>query len=170
MTSVRGSKKTDESRVKKLADNVQATAEKLRENVKGRIQDSGSTAKARGVDLAISLVKLQRTASDQAFKALAGLQVQGDKLVRQHIQEADWMPPEGKDIVKEWSRMLNEGRAEFCKTLDKSFGLLSDGLERVRKEQAAVSKKPVAAKSAGGARKKSAPRKKKASVKKEAAK
>ena len=136
---------SDESRMQKIADSIQSTAEKLRDQVSNNVHDSGVAAKVRGVDVSLALIKMQRLVFDRSFKVLARVQKYSDKLVKKHIQGAHWMPNEGKDIVKEWSQMLNEGRADFQATVDRSYDLLKDCLERVRKEQVANGKKkPVA--------------------------
>jgi len=165
MTASKKTKTSEDSRMQKIADSIQTAADKLREQVKNRVKDSSTKAKVRSVDLAISLVKLQQSAFNRAFKELANLQKRSDKLVKAHIQDADWMPAEGKDIVKEWSRMLNDGREDFQKTLDKSYDLLKNGLERARKQQLADPKKKAAP-----AKKKPAAKKKVVAKKKPAAK
>ncbi len=137
---------SDESRIQKIADGIQATAAKVREQVASNVHDSGAAAKVRSVDVTISVLKLQRSLFDRSFKVLARLQKYSDKLVKKHIQGAEWLPSEGKDIVKEWSGMLNDGRVEFQKTIDKSYDLLKDYLERVRKEQSSGGKKKVVSK------------------------
>ena len=118
-TATRSAKKggthpTDESRMQKIADSIQSTAEKLRERVTNGVHDSGTAAKVRSVDVTLALIKLQRSMFDRSFKVLARLQKYSDKLVKRHIQGADWMPCEGKDIVKEWSSMLDDGRVEYA--------------------------------------------------------
>ncbi len=139
---------SDESRMQKIADSIQSTAEKLRDQVSSNVHDSGVAAKVRGVDVSIALIKMQRSLFDRSFKVLARLQKYSDKLVKRHIQGAHWMPNEGKDIVKEWSHMLNEGRADFQATVDKSYDLLKDCLERIRNEQESAGKKKTVAESA----------------------
>jgi len=138
---------SEESRMQKIADSIQSAAEKLRDRVSNSVHDSGTAAKVRSVDVSIALIKMQRSMFDRSFKVLARLQKYSDKLVKKHIQGADWMPSEGKDIVKEWSGMLDEGRVEFQKTVDKSYDLLKGCLERVRKEQLASGKKAPVSKS-----------------------
>jgi hypothetical protein len=138
---------SDESRMQKIADSIQSTAEKLRDRVANGVHDSGTAAKVRSVDVSIAVIKLQRSMFDRTFKMLARIQKYSDKLVKRHVQGADWLPNEGKDIVKEWSHMLDEGRVEFEKTVDKSYDLLKEYLERVRKQQASAGKKTGVAKS-----------------------
>lgn len=171
MATSKTKKTSEDSRMQKIADSIQNTADKLREQVTNRVQGSSAKAKVRSVDLAISMVKLQQSAFDRAFKEVAKLQKRSDKLVKAHIQDADWMPSEGSDIVKEWSRMLNDGRDDFQKTLDKSYDLLKNGLERARKQQLAEGKKKAApAKKKTAAKKKAVAKKKPAATKKAATK
>ena len=144
--------------MQKIADSIQSTAEKLRDQLANGVHDSGAAAKDRSVGVTIALIKLQRSMFDRSFKVLARLEKYSDKLMKKHVQGANWMPAEGKDIVKEWNQMLNDGRVEFQKTVDKSYDLLTDCLERIRKEQASVGKKTAAAVSAKVSKAKSATR------------
>jgi hypothetical protein len=141
-------KPSDESRMQKIADGIQSTAEKLRDKVKHNVHDSSVAVRSRTMGVTIALIKLQRSAFDRSFKALSSVQKYSDKLVKRHLQDAAWMPKEGKDIVKEWSQMLNEGRADFQNTVDKSYDLLTDCLERIRKEPVSIGKKKVVTKTA----------------------
>ena len=174
MAAKKKTKKSDAFSIQKLTDNIQKTADNLRKEVKTRLKDSSAKAKTQSFDLAISMAKLQQSALDQAFKQLANLQKRSDKLIKNYVQKADWMPSEGKNIVEEWSRMLNSGRDDFQQTMDKSYDLLKNGLERVKKDQKTATKKTTTAKKASKkkptAAKKKAATKKKPAAKKTAAK
>ena len=147
----------------RIGDTIQSLTEKVRKELSKRIKIPRGKAKARTVDFAIAVIKLQQSAFDSTFKLLTRVQERGDRLVKDHVEEAAWLPGEGRDIVKEWSRTLNDGRAEFQKTVDKSYDLLRDYFERVRKEQKGAPKtaaaSAVAAKKKPAAKKKAAPKK-----------
>lgn len=170
MAAKKKTKKSDAFSIQKLTDNIQKTADSLRKEVKTRLKDSSAKAKTQSFDLAISMAKLQQSALDQAFKQLANLQKRSDKLIKNYVQKADWMPSEGKNIVEEWSRMLNSGRDDFQQTMDKSYDLLKNGLERVKKDQKTATKKKTTAKKTATKKKPTAAKKKAATKKKPAAK
>ncbi len=130
-----------------IADTVQSLADSLRKELTKRTGGSTRKAKIRGADLAVSAIKMQRSAVDKAFKIVTRVQESADKAVKGQMDDADWLPDEGKDIVKEWSRTLADGRAEFQKTVDKSYDLLRGYFERVKREQRTSGKKAAAPKS-----------------------
>lgn len=147
------SKASEESRMQKIADGIQEVGDKLRNQLGDRFGKSSLDAKMMSADVMISLIKMQSSAVDRVFKVVGNLQKRGGKVLKQYLEKADWAPSEAKDIIKEWDHMLNTGREDFQKTLDKSYGLLRTFFERVRKEEKAASKK-APAKAAVAAKKK----------------
>ncbi|HOT50337.1 MAG TPA: hypothetical protein P5318_02075 [Candidatus Hydrogenedentes bacterium] len=147
---------------KKIVKDVKSAADNTWKELNTRAEDVSAAAKARSAGLAVRMVKMQRSAFDRAIKLLAQAQKQGDKLLKQHIEDASWMPPEGTAIVKEWSRALSNGRDEFQKVVDRSCDLLQTMFERVEKQAKSDAKSADASKTAGGARKKSPAKKKSA--------
>jgi hypothetical protein len=133
------------------ADSVRSRAGQFRESLSKRVEGAGNSARLRSMRLAIAMIKLQRSAFDSALKAVARVQKQGEKLLKNNVQKASWLPPEGKDFVEQWSRTLDSGRSEFQKTVDKSFDLLRTLFERVEKQQQALVKKSVSRGSAASA-------------------
>ena len=148
---------------------VQDLTDSLLKEVNKRLDEPGRTAKTRGAKAAVGLVKVQQVAVAKAFKIAAKVQQHADSLIKDQTQAAPWLPPEGKDIINEWSRMLGDGREEFQKTVDKSYSLLCGYLDRVSREgkpgenapidTEAVPIKPAPAKRKAPARKKTASKK-----------
>lgn len=160
---------------KKQAAAVKKSARKIADSlwneVNERVAGTGNAAAARSAGLAAAAVKLQRTALDRAFKALAEVQHQGDGFLKDHVENKEWLPPEGKEIIDEWSRTLNDGRIQFKKTVDKSYDLLHTLFERVEKkhQKSAAKAAPKPSKQAPAAKKpaaKKAPAAKKPAAKK----
>jgi hypothetical protein len=154
------SKKSKGNKVMQFADRAQVLAGNLRKDLGKRIDGAGGDAKTKAAKLAVMLIKLQQSTFDKALKMLSQVQERGDKLVKKHVEDAAWLPAEGKEAVKEWSRTLNDGRAEFQKAVDKSYDLIRTYFERIQK-----SGKPAAKKAAAPV-KKSPVGKKKPAVKK----
>jgi len=148
-------KKAKKSPVMKIADSAQSMAKSLRKDLSNRIDGAGSEAKMRAAKLAIIFINLQHSTFDRTFKLLSRVQKSGDKLVKDHVEEAVWLPEEGKEVVKEWSRTLNEGRVEFQKTVDKSYELLRTYFERVQKSGKPAVRKAAAPQKKASSNKKS---------------
>jgi len=140
-TKKTAAKKSKGNGMMHLADKVQSMAENLRKDLRKQIDGAGTGAKVRTAKLAVTMVKLQRSTFDRAFKILSQVQKRSDKLLKDHIEDASWMPAEGSEVVKEWSRTLNDGRAEFQKTVDKSYDLLRAYFERLEKSAKPISKR-----------------------------
>jgi hypothetical protein len=157
--------KSKGNKVMQFADKAQALAGNIRKDLGNRFDGAGDEAKARAAKLAVMLIKLQQSTFDKALKMLSQVQARGDKLVKKHVEDAAWLPAEGKEVIKEWSRTLNDGRAEFQKAVDKSYDLLSTYFQRVQK-----SAKPAAKKTAALVKKSPIGKKKPAAKKKVVAK
>ncbi len=100
------------------------------------------------------LVKFQKSSTKAGLDVVAKVQEYTEKSLRNAMQEADWAPEEGKEVVDEWARMMGSGIDEFNRVIDKSFDLvlkLIDRIEKDRKEKA----KPEAKASTSSAPKKS---------------
>lgn len=141
-------------------DKVTRQVEELRDKLKKGAEDAAAGTQRRATKLVLSVVDFEKTTFDNAFKVISQLQEQSEKAVQNLVEGANWLPKEGKSIVKEWIHMLRTGRGDFKKTVDKSFDLLTDYLERVSKAEETAAKTAAA----------KAPAKKKAAKKKAAKK
>jgi hypothetical protein len=88
-------------------------------------------ARHQALKLLLSVIDIQKTALDHSIAVLAQAQDASAHAVTRLVKDAGWMPAEGKDVVKAWVKLLLHSRQEFQKTVDKSFDLLTDYLERV---------------------------------------
>ena len=150
--------------VKDAIGSITDRAEKLKEKIGKRAEDAAAGTQRRATKLMLSVIDFKKTTFDNTFKVITQLQEQSEKVIQNLAEDAGWLPKEGVAIVKEWLRMLRAGRADFQKTVDKSFDLVTDYFERVVKTDAA----PAAAPKKASAKKR--PARKKAASKKRAAK
>lgn len=109
----------------------------------------------RAATAALHVVDFEKTAFDNAAKVVKSVQEQTEKLLLDMLQRPGWMPEEAKDIASEWVKLLRRSRTDFTRTMDKSFGLVSGYLKRLKEEElkeakgdgkARVRRKPRAAK------------------------
>ncbi len=135
-------KKKSASRGKRTArmtstplDKVSTQAEKLMERISNRADEAASSTGRKACKLVLSVIDFQKTTFDNTFKIISQLQEQSEKMVSTMVTDSHWVPKEGKAVVKEWVQMLQTGRSDFRKTVDKSFDLLTDYFERVQKEE-----------------------------------
>jgi len=71
--------------------------------------------------MAKQMIDLQKTALDNTFNSMVLLQEQTERMVHTMMEQATFMPEEGKKILGEWVQTYKKGRDEFKKTVDDSF-------------------------------------------------
>ncbi len=71
--------------------------------------------------LAKQMIDFNKSSFDNSFDAMIMMQEQTEKMVNSMIEQASWMPKEGKTVVGEWMSAYQKGRVEFKKTIDDSF-------------------------------------------------
>lgn len=155
-TASKVSKASKEKGLSQIGDSIQSLMGSLRKEFSKRV--NGPRAKMHTAEFAVTMIKLQQAAFDKALEVVTRVQKRSEKMVKDHVDEASWLPAEGKEIIKEWSRTLSDGRREFQKAVDKSYDLLRSYFERLQKEQKAAAEKPSGARSRAAARKKPAAR------------
>ncbi len=72
------------------------------------------------------MIDFQKNTFDNSFKAMSTLQEQGEKMVNMFLDQAPWLPPEGKKAVEEWIKAYNKGREDFRKSVDENFGKVQE--------------------------------------------
>ncbi len=160
--------KTKAVPVKKLVD----YADELQDQVGQWVEDSRKETVQWTAELALTLVDFQRKTFDKTFKGITKIQQRSEKVINDYAKKASWMPGEGRDVVREWSSMLEKGRADFQGTMDKSYELLGDYFRRLQKESGkgrAKKRAPAKKKPAASAKKRIADAKKKVSAAKKRA-
>jgi hypothetical protein len=67
------------------------------------------------------IIDFQRTTFDNSFNALATLQEQGETIINASLNQAEWLPAEGKKAITEWLEAYKKARAEFKNTVDNNY-------------------------------------------------
>ena len=163
---------------KKSALKAQKTAvkaaNKLKDNVTEKMDDAKVQSERAAIEATQGILDLHKKTFDGAFKILTKLQAHSERMLTDAVTGAEWMPKEGKELVREWIDVLRSGSDQFQKSVDKTFGLASSFLSRVETERLpkkkAAKKKPAAAKAPVKKAAAKKPAAKKAPVKKAAAK
>jgi hypothetical protein len=78
------------------------------------------------------MVEFQKTTFDNSYQALTTLQNQTEKVVKGFVDQATWLPKEGRDVIENWLDTYGTGRQEFKKVVDESFDKV---IEMLTKEQ-----------------------------------
>ena len=67
------------------------------------------------------MLAFNRTAFDGSFAALVTLQDQAERTAETLLDQATWLPEEGRKAINDWTAACKKGREEFKKTVDESF-------------------------------------------------
>ncbi len=68
------------------------------------------------------MMDFNRTAFENTFGAMCMLQEQSEKMVNTFVEQAEWIPGEGKKAISDMAAMMRKGCAEFKKVVDENFG------------------------------------------------
>ncbi len=67
------------------------------------------------------MVQFNKTAFDQGYNALEILWRQNEKMTNTFLDQAAWLPEDGKKSVNEWMRIFKNGCDDFKKTADQNY-------------------------------------------------
>jgi polyhydroxyalkanoate synthesis regulator phasin len=86
------------------------------------------------------MIDFQKTTFDNTFNAMVMLQDQAERMAHTLLEQATWMPEEGRKAVREWVAAYKNGREEFKKNVDQSFKKVEDFFEGAQKKAEAKAK------------------------------
>jgi hypothetical protein len=72
------------------------------------------------------MVTFTKTAFDNSFNALVTLQEQTEKMVNGFLEQATWLPEEGKKVTLDWIQAYKKGCEDFKKVVDENFKRVED--------------------------------------------
>jgi hypothetical protein len=67
------------------------------------------------------MIQYNKTVFDTTFNSMAMLQDQMEKTTSMFLEQASWLPAEGRKVVEEWLKAYKKGRENFRSTADESF-------------------------------------------------
>jgi hypothetical protein len=72
------------------------------------------------------VIDFQKATFDNSFKAMATLQEQGEQIVNMFLEQAPWLPQEGKKAVADWINAYRKGREDFRDYVETNFEKVKD--------------------------------------------
>ena len=72
------------------------------------------------------MITFNKTAFDNSFNALVTLQEQTEKMVNAFLDQATWLPEEGKKVTLDWIQAYKKGCEDFKKVVDENFKRVED--------------------------------------------
>jgi hypothetical protein len=71
--------------------------------------------------LAKQMIDFNKATFDNSFNSMVLLQEQTEKMVSSFLDQAAWLPEEGKKALKEWVATYKKGREEYKKMVDEGY-------------------------------------------------
>ena len=75
------------------------------------------------------MIDFQKSTFDNSFNAMVMLQEQAERVGKLMLDQATWLPDEGRKAIEEWMKSFQKGREEFKKTVDHSFNRATEFFE-----------------------------------------
>jgi hypothetical protein len=67
------------------------------------------------------MIQLNKTVFENTFNSMAMLQDQMEKATNNFLEQASWLPAEGKKVIEEWVKAYKKGRENFKSSVDESY-------------------------------------------------
>jgi polyhydroxyalkanoate synthesis regulator phasin len=72
------------------------------------------------------MVDFNKAAFDNTFSAMATVQDQTEKMAKTVLEQATWLPEEGKKVINEWVQAYKKGREDYKNLIDENFKRVED--------------------------------------------
>jgi len=76
--------------------------------------------------IAKQMIDFQKTTFDNTFNAVVMFQSQAEKMANTMLDQASWLPEDGRKAIKEWGNVYKKGRENFKKAVDENFKKAQD--------------------------------------------
>lgn len=67
------------------------------------------------------VLDFQKATFNNSFTAMAKMQEQGEAMLNVFLNQASWLPEEGRKTIKEWTKGYQTARDEFQKITNENF-------------------------------------------------
>jgi hypothetical protein len=67
------------------------------------------------------MLDFNKSAFDNSFSAMLTIQEQNAKMVNTFLEQAAWIPEEGKKLIRNWVDAYKKGYEDFKKTADENY-------------------------------------------------
>ncbi len=74
------------------------------------------------LNLLKQMVQFNKTAFDNTFSALVMAREQNEKMLNSFMENASWIPEEGKKSIDEWLAAYRKGCDDFKTMVDDAYG------------------------------------------------
>ncbi len=75
------------------------------------------------------MIDFNKATFDNSFNAMVMLQEQTERMANQILDQASWLPEDGKKALTDWVDAYKTGRDDFKKSVDDSFAKVNEYFE-----------------------------------------
>jgi polyhydroxyalkanoate synthesis regulator phasin len=72
------------------------------------------------------MIQFNKSTFDNSYSAMAMVQEQNEKLIGTFVDQAAWLPEEGRKLVKEWMATSKKACDDFKNSVDQSYKRIED--------------------------------------------
>ncbi len=76
--------------------------------------------------IAKQMIQFNKTAFDNSFNAMTMVYQQNEKMLEAAMDQAAWMPDDGKKAVNDWVQSYKKGCEDFKKQVDENYQKVDD--------------------------------------------
>jgi hypothetical protein len=67
------------------------------------------------------MIDFQKASFDNSFNAMVMIQEQTEKMAKNFLDQASWLPEDGKNVLTQWIGAYRKGRDTFKKSVDENY-------------------------------------------------
>jgi uncharacterized coiled-coil DUF342 family protein len=67
------------------------------------------------------MIDFNKATFDNTFNAIVMLQEQAERAANTLLEQANWLPEDGKKAINEWVKAYKKGREDYKKVVDENF-------------------------------------------------
>lgn len=71
--------------------------------------------------IAKQMIDFNKTAFDNSFKAMTMVYEQNEKMLAAYLEQATWLPQDGRKAIRDWMATYKTGCEEFKKLADDAY-------------------------------------------------
>ena len=76
--------------------------------------------------IARQMIQFNKTAFDNSFNAMTMVYEQNQKMVNAFLEQATWMPENGRKAITDWIKAYQKGCEDFKKMVDDNYQKVED--------------------------------------------
>jgi len=78
------------------------------------------------MQIAKQMIQFNKMTFDNAFDAMTVLQEQTEKMMSGFMEQAPWIPAEGKKVIIDWIKAYKKGRNDFKAAVEDNYKKVED--------------------------------------------